>query len=670
MTDLLQSPVKIEWRLVLTDGSNATKIIPVNRETLLLGRAVTADIHLDDAHISRHHARFIFQDQQLLVEDLQTINGTYVNGQALTTLHTLRHGDVVTLGPFTINAEQSLVPVPQTRQETRAYTPPPPSSKRNLGLWLGLAAALLIFLIFASLGAYWFILRNPTKPETGAATSLKGPDISVKQAPQNNDSIPINQPVTVQVEANDPTGVTRIELWANGRKMDEVDTQLVQVLPTLNAGLEWTPAAPGRYALEVRAYNEAGLVNLQLVTTLQVVGLADTPTPTALPLAPTSALPTPRPTPTLLPAIPTSSFKATPTLIPELPTSVVPPTPTPNLAVLAVTAPTLNVRAGPGTAYDLLGQLTQGNKAAIVGQAEVEQSQWWLIRFDKADTGLGWVSADNTLSTASNASDVPALVAPPLLQAAVATPVANSNATPAAAVAASVTNQEAIKAPAGKTLLIISNRSLTSQPALLTLSGGKSVGGGKEVNAPAGQDVQLELEPDQYQAMWSSPARRGGFVASADFNAEADRVIVAWIIPEDGVTQVEIHEQLIIDKPAPTSATPTPAPVIASNYSAPEGKVVLVAVNRTVNNSYAVLTVAGGTFGAGKEIKLDAGNEIPLELGPGDYRMVWSSPAYSGGFSAGREFTVFGGEVVYTWIVPEQGEVFIQFPSYEPEQLK
>ncbi|MFN8458210.1 MAG: hypothetical protein U0401_26760 [Anaerolineae bacterium] len=182
--------------------------------------------------------------------------------------------------------------------------------------------------------------------------------------------------------------------------------------------------------------------------------------------------------------------------------------------------------------------------------------------------------------------------------------------------------------------------------------------------------MQLELEPDAYRALWSSPARPGGFVKGEDFTAEGDRVIVMWIIPEDGVTQTEIYEQLTVGAPAELPGTPTPAPVITSTYTAPEGKVVLVAVNRTLNNSYAVLTVAGGSFGAGKEIKLDGGNEIPLELTPGEYRIVWSTPAYSGGFSTGREFEVFGGEVLYSWIVPEQGEVYIQFPSYAPEQLK
>ncbi len=671
MTDALKPPVQVGWNLILNDGSNATRTIPVDRETLLIGRADTSDLHLDDAHVSRQHARLTRQGDQLIVEDLQTINGTLVNGQPLTHPYILQPGDIISLGPFTLSAEKVLIPV------RVSSAPPPAPALPRPGLLAAGGVAALIFITLAGLGLYWLVGRSSQPPATVTEVALKGPVITIRQGPDDDSTLAFNRTITIQASAADPGGVTRLELWANGRKIDEVDTQLVQVGPTLNAGLRWTPDTPGPYALEVRAYNTAGLVNLQLVARVRVaaepsqplVAPAPAPSATPAPLAPTAAAPAGSPTPTLIPDLPTSAFKPTPTLLPEIPTSVVPVTPTPSQAILTLTAPVLNVRAGPGSQYGWLGQLNLGSKAAIVGQTSTGEGKWWLIRFDAAPGRLGWVSADPDYSTASNAEDVPALVAPPLPAAAAAIPASNTALTTPAPTAAQAGSQ-VLRAPAGKTLLIVSNRSLANQPALLTLSGGKSVGGGKEVDSPAGQDVQLVLEPDSYRALWSSPARRGGFVKGADFTAEADKVIVMWIIPEDGVTQTEIYEQLTVSSPAAALPTPTPAPVITSTYTAPEGKVVLVAVNRTLNSSYAVLTVAGGSFGAGKEIKLDGGNEIPLELTPGKYRMVWSTPAYSGGFSAGREFEVFGGEVVYTWIVPEQGEVYIQFPGYAPEQLK
>jgi hypothetical protein len=149
--------------------------------------------------------------------------------------------------------------------------------------------------------------------------------------------------------------------------------------------------------------------------------------------------------------------------------------------------------------------------------------------------------------------------------------------------------------------------------------------------------------------------------------------MVMWIVPEAGRTDIEIYDELTVGGPAPTA---TPAPVgtatpvpIAGNYVAPAGKAIFVAANRTLNNSFADLTLSGGSFGGGQLFKLDAGVEIPIELLPGNYRAVWTSPARRGGFSAGREFNVSGRDVILSWIVPDQGQVFMQFPGQEPQQI-
>ena len=644
--------------------------MPVNRDVLLIGRALTTDIPLDDAHISRHHARLTRQEEQLIVEDLQTVNGTLVNDQSLTKPHALQPGDVISLGPFTIRVEQTVTPVPQSRPETSAYPIPPTKPQMN---WILLIAAGIVGLILIGLlglGLYWFATSdNLTVVEAPPGTAtLDGPTITINQAPAESRLVSINQPVTVQATASDPSGVTRLELWVDGHKIDEVDTQLVQVPPSLNATLQWLPDIPGVYELEIRAYNPSGQTSIQRVTTLRVVGERNTPTPvpsatlspTIVALLPTSIPPTPSPTPA--PSL-TSTAMPSPTPIPA--------TPTPSLALLTLNLQALNVRTGPGLQYSQVGQLVQGNPVEIVGQANIGQGKWWQIRFTPAPGGLGWVSADANFTTASNADAVPLVDAPALASApspstATLTPPTHTPVPTTTTVAPSNT---VIRAPAGKTLLIVSNRSLRNEPALLTLSGGKSVGGGREIKAPAGSDVQIVLEPDFYRALWSSTAGSGGFARGADFTAVQDKVIVMWIVPEDGRTATESYDQLNGGAAAPApAATATPAPVIGG-YTAPPGKAIFVAANRSLNNSYAVVTLSGGSFGGGQEIKLDATAEIPLELLPGNYRAVWTSPAREGGFNAGREFKVSAGEVILSWIIPEEGQLFMQFPGQAPQQI-
>jgi hypothetical protein len=335
--------------------------------------------------------------------------------------------------------------------------------------------------------------------------------------------------------------------------------------------------------------------------------------------------------------------------------------------------PALNVRSGPGTQYSLIGQLTQSAPAEIVGQTSAGQGQWWQIRFANGPGGVGWVTADPAFVTVRNTAAVP-VVSVPTPQLPEVTALPTNTPSPAPTATAAAPREQVIRAPAGKTLLIASNRSMANQPALLNLSDGKSVGGGDRVEVPAGGEVQLVLEPDFYRAVWSSPGPRGGFANGADFTAVADKIMVMWIVPEEGRTAIEMYDELTVDSPTPTPTpapvgTATPGPIRGSYPGTPAGKAIFVAANGTLDNSFAVLTLSGGGFIGGQEIKLDAGAEIPLELLPGSYRAVWTSPARQHAFSTGREFQVVEGEVILSWIIPEQGQVFMQFPGQDPQQI-
>jgi hypothetical protein len=316
------------------------------------------------------------------------------------------------------------------------------------------------------------------------------------------------------------------------------------------------------------------------------------------------------------------------------------------------------VREGPGTSYPVIGRLEQGDEAEIVGQADIGQGLWWQIRFAPAAGNRGWVSAQPGLGTARNTGQVPVVEVAPVPTAVVvtATPEPPSTPTPAGPI---------LEAPAGKTLLVVSNRSLIGQPARLTLSGGKSVGGGQEIDVGGNRVVELVLEPDFYRALWSTPYK--SFTRGADFTAVKGKVMVMWIVPEEGRTGMEVYDSYSpgarpTPTPQPTSAIPTPG---LSGYTAPPGKALLVVANRSLDNRFGLVTVSGGSFGGGEQITLDANTEFPLELQPGNYRTIWSAP----GFTAGREFRASAGEVILGWIIPEQERVFMQFPGQDPIQI-
>lgn len=87
---------------------------------LTIGRGDECDIRLDGLLISNNHARISQTPNGLVIEDLNSTNGTYVNGQRITGRRQLPFEDVVQIGPFLlrVNPQRGLT-VFDTRSKTR-----------------------------------------------------------------------------------------------------------------------------------------------------------------------------------------------------------------------------------------------------------------------------------------------------------------------------------------------------------------------------------------------------------------------------------------------------------------------------------------------------------------------------------------------------------------------
>lgn len=66
--------------------------------SVLVGRAAEADLRIEAAAMSRRHARFIVADGEISVIDMESHNGTRVNGERIAAVRTLAAGDVVSMG--------------------------------------------------------------------------------------------------------------------------------------------------------------------------------------------------------------------------------------------------------------------------------------------------------------------------------------------------------------------------------------------------------------------------------------------------------------------------------------------------------------------------------------------------------------------------------------------
>ncbi|HEY5821105.1 MAG TPA: FHA domain-containing protein [Propionibacteriaceae bacterium] len=85
--------------LIVQRGANAGSRFLLNTDVVTAGRHQKSDIFLDDISVSRRHATFNRTADGIVVKDLGSLNGTYVN-RDLVDECVLRHGDEVQIGKF------------------------------------------------------------------------------------------------------------------------------------------------------------------------------------------------------------------------------------------------------------------------------------------------------------------------------------------------------------------------------------------------------------------------------------------------------------------------------------------------------------------------------------------------------------------------------------------
>ena len=84
-------------RLILSLDGQILAEYNMTKERYTVGRLPDNDVRIDNAAVSGHHGLIINILNDSFLEDLNSTNGTYVNGK-LIKKHALTHGDVITIG--------------------------------------------------------------------------------------------------------------------------------------------------------------------------------------------------------------------------------------------------------------------------------------------------------------------------------------------------------------------------------------------------------------------------------------------------------------------------------------------------------------------------------------------------------------------------------------------
>jgi len=186
------------YQMVMKTGPAPGKIYTLENTQIAIGREAGSDVFVNDVEVSRQHARLVSQFGDYTLEDLDSTNGTFVNGQRITGPRILKPGDTIFLGEnislsyeevaFDPNATQVNLSEPEIEPEPPLYetgapqeaqypSAPPPtyagqvpaspveplmpeeSSPRRTWLWAGCGCGVVLICILVG-SAYVFDYLN------------------------------------------------------------------------------------------------------------------------------------------------------------------------------------------------------------------------------------------------------------------------------------------------------------------------------------------------------------------------------------------------------------------------------------------------------------------------------------------------------------------------------
>ncbi len=220
-----------------------------------------------------------------------------------------------------------------------------------------LSGIVIAVLIAAALACTLQVGGNNQRPAVSAIPTVDRPTVEIIQ-PADGARFSKGQTVTVSARATSSSGVTLVELLANGiRVASQPPAELNQTV--VDVVIDYKAEQVGTVVLAVRAYSNdvVGQPAQRTITVLDQIG----PGPGGA----------------------------------GTPQTFFPPTSTPYnpLCRARVNAGGLRMRIGPGINYDVISNFNVGQEPPIVGYAQLPDGQWWQVSWGGQ---VGWTSAAYT----------------------------------------------------------------------------------------------------------------------------------------------------------------------------------------------------------------------------------------------------------------------------------
>ena len=225
-------------RITLVEGEQQRTVeVPLGHSSV--GRAPDCAIQVNAGGVSRHHCVIQWDGDSLLLEDVGSTNGTWVNGNRVSGSRQIFHGDRVSLGDASLRLDL----VPRVSEHAVAATnAPAPKKKVRLGRTLLIAAISGVVLLACNVAVTFLT------DWTGVAPWIAAPVVAVVAALID---------VAKQPFVGDPTVVTPETRSSAPRGRTSVAAALLVVLVVVGGG-GWAATAAVKYVTGQLTGNEEG----------------------------------------------------------------------------------------------------------------------------------------------------------------------------------------------------------------------------------------------------------------------------------------------------------------------------------------------------------------------------------------------------------------------------
>jgi len=105
-------------KIYFLNGPLAGRSFEINSKSLFIGRDADNDVQIQDPSVSRKHAKVFQKNSKVFIEDLRSLNGTWINGAALKSgeAYELAEGLPVAVGNILICLGEACIENPQSRE--------------------------------------------------------------------------------------------------------------------------------------------------------------------------------------------------------------------------------------------------------------------------------------------------------------------------------------------------------------------------------------------------------------------------------------------------------------------------------------------------------------------------------------------------------------------------